>query len=115
VHDCARKCARAVAQHHQRVPTDPGLDLATLASALRLDAGKLRAALEDTPGLVVERGVVRDEAHVTSAAESPEAQALVAALDASPSRTALTGRRRRADSARARARARRRARRRRRL
>jgi selenocysteine-specific elongation factor len=73
-----------VAQHHQRVPTDPGLDLATLASALRLDGGKLRAALEDTPGLVVERGVVRDEAHVTSAAESPEAQALLAALDASP-------------------------------
>jgi len=73
-----------VVQHHERVPTDAGLDLATLASALRVDAGRLRAALEDTPGLVVARGVVRDEAHVTSAAESPEAQALIAALDASP-------------------------------
>src|SRR3954447_18883903 len=31
-----------VAEHHQRVPTDPGLDLATLASALRVDAGRLR-------------------------------------------------------------------------
>ena len=55
-----------------------------LASALREDPARLRAALEDTPGLVVERGVVREAAHVTSAAESPEARALVAALDASP-------------------------------
>jgi selenocysteine-specific elongation factor len=73
-----------VAKHHQRVPTDPGLELATLASALRVDAARLRAALDDTPGLVIERGVVRDEAHVTSAAESAEARALLAALDASP-------------------------------
>jgi selenocysteine-specific elongation factor len=73
-----------VAEHHRRVPTDVGLDVATLASALRVDPARLRAALDGTPGLVVERGVVRDEAHVTSAVESPEAQALVAALDASP-------------------------------
>jgi selenocysteine-specific elongation factor len=80
-----RSEARArVEQHHRGVPTDPGLEIATLASALREDPTRLRSALEDTPGLVVERGVVRDEAHVTSAAESPEAQALVAALDASP-------------------------------
>jgi len=73
-----------VAKHHRDVPTDPGLDLATLASALREDPARLRAALEDTPGLVLARGVVREEAHVTSAVESPEAQALVAALDATP-------------------------------
>jgi len=73
-----------VTEHHRRVPTDPGLELAALASALRVDAGRVRAALADTPGLVVEHGVVRDDAHVTSAAESPEARALVAALDASP-------------------------------
>jgi selenocysteine-specific elongation factor len=73
-----------VAQHHRDVPTDPGLELAPLASALREDPARLRAALEDTAGLVVERGVVRDEAHLTSAAESPEAQSLVAALDATP-------------------------------
>ena len=80
-----RSGARArVAQHHREEPTDPGLEVATLASALREDPARLRGALEDTPGLVVERGVVRDEAHVTSAAETPEAQALVAALDASP-------------------------------
>jgi selenocysteine-specific elongation factor len=73
-----------VLQHHRDVPTDPGLEIATLASALREDPARVRAALEGTPGLVVERGVARDEAHVTSAAESAEAQALVAALDASP-------------------------------
>jgi len=73
-----------VAKHHRDVPTDPGLDLATLASALREDPAPLRAALADTPGLVLARGVVREEAHVTSAVESPEAQALVAALDATP-------------------------------
>ena len=33
--------------------------VATLASALRVDAGRLRAALEATPGLVVEHGIVR--------------------------------------------------------
>jgi selenocysteine-specific elongation factor len=73
-----------VAQHHRDVPTDPGLEVATLASALREDPARLRAALDGTPGLVLERGVVHDDAHVTSAAESPEAQALVTALDASP-------------------------------
>jgi selenocysteine-specific elongation factor len=73
-----------VAQHHRAVPTDPGLELATLGSALRVDQARLRAALEDTPGLVVERGVVRDASHLTRAAESPEARALITALDASP-------------------------------
>jgi selenocysteine-specific elongation factor len=73
-----------VAQHHRDVPTDPGLELAPLASALREDPARLRAALEGTPGLVLERGFVRDEAYVASAAESPEAQSLVAALDATP-------------------------------
>ena len=45
---------------------------------------RLRAALTDTPGLVVERGVVRDASHVGAVADTPEATALVAQFAASP-------------------------------
>ena len=55
-----------------------------LAAALREDPARLRAALDGTPGLVVERGVVRDAAHLTSVIDAPEAQALLAALNAAP-------------------------------
>jgi selenocysteine-specific elongation factor len=73
-----------VAAHQRNKPTDPGLELNVLAAALREDPARLRVALEDTPELVVERGLVRDAAHQVSTADSPEARQLIAALDASP-------------------------------
>lgn len=73
-----------VTTHHRDRPTDPGIELGALARTLRTDPDRLRAALTDTPGLVVERGVVRDAAHVGSVAETPEAIALVARFVASP-------------------------------
>ncbi len=65
------------------VHASAGVDLATLASSLDVDAGDLRVVLEGDERLVVERGIVRDAAQVPIDG-SPEATALVAALDASP-------------------------------
>jgi selenocysteine-specific elongation factor len=73
-----------VGAFHREKPTEPGLDLAVLARSLKADAAHLRAALADTPGLVVERGVVHDEQHATSVADSDEGRALVARFAASP-------------------------------
>jgi selenocysteine-specific elongation factor len=73
-----------VLAHHRDRPNDPGVELVALAAALRLDVDQLRAALDRAPGLVVARGVVRHETHAASAAESPEARRLVAALEATP-------------------------------
>jgi len=73
-----------VAAFHRDAPNEPGLDLGVVARALREDPARLRAALADTPGLVVERGIVRDASHVGAVAETPEAQALVARFAASP-------------------------------
>lgn len=73
-----------VAAFHRDAPNEPGLDLGVVARALREDPARLRAALADTPGLVVERGIVRDASHVGAVAETPEARALVARFAASP-------------------------------
>jgi selenocysteine-specific elongation factor len=73
-----------VDRFHREQPNEPGLDLGALARALRVDPARLRAALVDTPGLVVERGVVRDASHIGSVARTPEAQALVDRFAASP-------------------------------
>lgn len=73
-----------VSAYHRERPTEPGMDLGVLAGMLRVDPARLRAALADTPGLVIERGVVRDVQHATSVAESAEARALLAAFEASP-------------------------------
>jgi len=73
-----------VAAFHRDKPTEPGLDLAVLATALREDPARLRAALADTSGLVVERGVVHDETHATSVTDSPEAHTLLAAFASAP-------------------------------
>ena len=73
-----------VAAFHRDTPNEPGLDLGVLARAVREDPARLRAALTDTPGLVVERGVVRDASHVGAVADTPEATALVAQFAASP-------------------------------
>jgi selenocysteine-specific elongation factor len=73
-----------VRAHHERAPLEPGVDVAALASELRVDAGRLRAAVEDDGVLVVERGYVRDAARPSGVAGSAEAGALLGALEAAP-------------------------------
>jgi selenocysteine-specific elongation factor len=76
--------ADQVREHHTRAPLEPGVDLATLASELRVDADRLRAALADDGELVVERGYVRDATRRSGVGESAEARALLDALDKAP-------------------------------
>jgi selenocysteine-specific elongation factor len=73
-----------VRAHHERAPLEPGVEVPALASALGVDPGRLRAALEGADDLVVERGFVRNEAHRPLVAESPEARKLLDALEAAP-------------------------------
>ena len=73
-----------VRDHHRAHPRDPGVDLSALAESLHVTAPQLRAALERSADLVVERGSVRERAHVGAVSATPEAAALVAALDAAP-------------------------------
>ncbi|MDQ6854188.1 MAG: SelB C-terminal domain-containing protein, partial [Actinomycetota bacterium] len=73
-----------VRAHHERAPLEPGVEMPALASALGVDPGRLRAALEGADDLVVERGFVRDKAHRPLVAESPEARKLLDALEAAP-------------------------------
>ena len=76
--------ADQVRAHHERAPLEPGMELAVLASALRVDADRLRAALTEAGDLVVERGYVRDATRRARAADSDEARALLDALEAAP-------------------------------
>jgi selenocysteine-specific elongation factor len=76
--------AKHVSAHHERAPLEPGMELAALASELRVDADRLRAALADDGELVVERGYVRDATRRSRAADSAEARALLDALEAAP-------------------------------
>ncbi|HEX3669402.1 MAG TPA: selenocysteine-specific translation elongation factor [Acidimicrobiia bacterium] len=73
-----------VRAHHARAPLEPGVDLATLASELGVDADRLRAALADEGELVVERGYVRDATRRSGVGESAEARALLDALEKAP-------------------------------
>ncbi len=73
-----------VQAHHEREPLEPGIEVPALASGLRADPGRLRAALEGTDELVVERGVVRHASHRSQVGDSPEARAVLAALEATP-------------------------------
>jgi selenocysteine-specific elongation factor len=68
---------------HDVVRATSGVDLATLASTLAMDVVDLRSMLEDDDVLVVERGIVRANTQAPVDA-SPEAIALVAALEATP-------------------------------
>jgi selenocysteine-specific elongation factor len=72
-----------VLDHHRRHPHEAGIEISTLATALRISPEQLRAALADAPELDVSRGIVRHASHVP-AAESEDARALVAALEAAP-------------------------------
>ena len=83
--DATRARARAlVGARHREQPLDPGLELATLAGALGLDTGRLRAVIESLDDLVLDREFVRDVGHEVPDARSPQAAALLAALDAEP-------------------------------
>jgi selenocysteine-specific elongation factor len=79
-----RRALELVADHHRRQPLEPGFDLPALAAALGLDATRARAVLEGTEGLVVEQGRARLASHRGRVAGEPEAQRLLAALDAVP-------------------------------
>lgn len=79
-----RRAVELVADHHRRQPLEPGFDLPALAAALGLDTPRARAALEGTDGLVVEQGRARLASHRGRVAGEPEAQRLLAALDAVP-------------------------------
>jgi selenocysteine-specific elongation factor len=80
-----RDAARArVDTFHRETPNAPGIELGALARALREDPARLRVALGDAPGLVVERGVVHDVKHIGAVAGTPEAAALVARFAESP-------------------------------
>ncbi|MGH9033912.1 MAG: selenocysteine-specific translation elongation factor, partial [Acidimicrobiia bacterium] len=70
--------------HHRDRPLDAGVELQALAGAVRIDGGRLRVALADADGIVVERGVVRLGSHRTSVGGTPEAARLVTALEAAP-------------------------------
>jgi selenocysteine-specific elongation factor len=74
---------RAAALVAGRDPSTPGVTLAALASSLAVDASQLRALLAGDDALVIERDLVR-EAGAVRVEQSPEAQALVAALDEHP-------------------------------
>jgi len=74
----------AVDTLHRDQPLARGLELTVLADALRVDSERARLIADGTDGLVVEHGLVRDASRNVPAADTPEAVALVAALDASP-------------------------------
>ena len=75
---------RRTRAHHERSPVDPGVELASLASAQGIAPDRLRAALENDDQLVVEQGYVRAVTHRPRLTDSPEAGALLAALEAEP-------------------------------
>jgi selenocysteine-specific elongation factor len=82
--DLRRRALELVADHHRRLPLEPGFELPALAAALGVDAGRARAALDGTEGLVIEQGRARLASHRGRVAGEPEAQRLLAALDAVP-------------------------------
>jgi len=79
-----RRALELTAAHHRAHPLEPGIDVPALAAALGLDAPRARAALEGTDGLVLEQGRARLASHRGRVAGEPEAQRLLAALDAVP-------------------------------
>jgi selenocysteine-specific elongation factor len=82
--DLRAAAAERIRTHHERAPLEPGVELPELASALRVDAERLRAGLVGSDELVVERGFVRDAAHRVQVGDSPEARKLLDALEAAP-------------------------------
>ncbi|MFI5046592.1 MAG: selenocysteine-specific translation elongation factor [Acidimicrobiia bacterium] len=73
-----------VEARHREQPLAAGLELATLARALELDAARARALVATDDQLTVDRDVVALAGRVGSAAATDAGAALVRALDASP-------------------------------
>jgi selenocysteine-specific elongation factor len=73
-----------VEDHHRRRPHDAGVELVGLASDLRVAPELLRAALEDDPHVVVDRGVVHRRDRAGRAAESAAGRRVLAAFEATP-------------------------------
>jgi selenocysteine-specific elongation factor len=82
-HVRAGSATRALA-HHAAHALDGGVEVSAVARSLRVTPEQLRAALADAPDVIVERGLIRHASHQGSAAESPDATRLLAALDATP-------------------------------
>jgi selenocysteine-specific elongation factor len=70
--------------HHRAQPESPGLALASLASWLRIDAPRLRAALASDAAFTVDRDLVRLASHHPAVATDPKARALLDAFAARP-------------------------------
>ncbi len=73
-----------LAAHHARRPHDPGIEVATLARALRIEPEQLRAAVAGDDGIVVDRGIVRLASRDGRQVETPEGARVVATLAAQP-------------------------------
>jgi selenocysteine-specific elongation factor len=84
LNDIRARALTLVAEYHKKQPLEPGFELPALAAGLGLDAGRARAALEGAEGLVVEHGRARLPSHRGKVSGEPEAQKLLAALDAVP-------------------------------
>jgi selenocysteine-specific elongation factor len=83
--DALRAGALDQVREHQRLhPGQAGLDLAGVAGRLEVTPAQLRAALDDDPELVVERGTVRHRSQADRASASPDGRRVVAAFEAAP-------------------------------
>ncbi|HET9771519.1 MAG TPA: SelB C-terminal domain-containing protein, partial [Acidimicrobiia bacterium] len=82
--EARRRALELVGEYHKAQPLEPGLDVPALAAALGLDPPRARAALDGIEGLVIEQGRARLASHRGRVAGEPEAQRLLAALDAVP-------------------------------
>ena len=84
VDEIAADAQRVVLAHHAEHPFEPGVELPALATTLGVEPERLRLVLERQPALRIERGAVRHVEHRSRASDDPEAQRLLAALEASP-------------------------------
>ncbi len=75
--------ATRVGAHHREHPHEAGIEIGALAALLAVEPDQLRAALDGDAELVVARGTVQHTTHA-KASDSPEAVALIQALDANP-------------------------------
>jgi selenocysteine-specific elongation factor len=73
-----------VAAHHRDRPLEAGMDLHALATTLRVQPDQLRAALENSDDLRVERGLVRQVSHRGRASDDPDGRRLLDALEGEP-------------------------------
>ncbi|HZR14713.1 MAG TPA: selenocysteine-specific translation elongation factor [Acidimicrobiia bacterium] len=77
-----KRAVELAVAHHREHPLDPGLELNAFAAAFGLDVERARLVVEAEETLSLDRGAVRHTSHRGSASDDPEAQRLLAALDA---------------------------------